>query len=1147
MPEHNLPAFKSEESRDRARFPRPNRAGDWVEQQGSLKVLGQSLRVEDDPFSDPDEPIRAIPDPWAQARTFAEALLDRDHSMHAPFVSQWRGLLALLALRSPDAGYAIDVRPLALGDQHLFDKVLSRLHPRVAIAEEIELWTRPAVVYVSHGGQRRTVAMLNPACLISPGRLAQTVQIPDIHWAQRGFSDPLNLKGDHRLPARSLVLLRQYLENLRARLGELKQNETGDTVRERLQNYIDDIDADLGVSRLTASVGGGAYEDLPRLYQPLLSSVELKPAENPAADSECRLVLKSQSGHGAFKGLILVDESLGRAAGARSARDMLVWGTRTLSELLTNPNTLEAVKREAAEQGYLVVTLDDLFTPRAVVLRKTPRIPGHTQATRNMPLPVRPIALLLDGHLPNNVNVELDHSRAFVTLKIKLEREGTPVTHTVSRNFRSDAQHGAPLLLREVDWVFLSASVWPNFRSSSWDRYFARLYHPQDEDRDFLRPVHAISRAIIDSALSEAPDGQQAVALLSQINAGLAPGANKDWFRVSELKTEREHDQVQVSSCGFESIFYSAPDKDHGEAPAGLVWLDISAKETQPSSTACVAVDFGTTNTVACFEDSVPIQFQERLVHPIGFEENSKVTNQRFTFRWQFVDFFPPERRDLPTPTVVIGRKDAPEETEISIFRNIVYFNPTGMHAQGSAAEEINNYRRSFNRCMFNLKWSEEPKHVAAAADYLSQMMLMIAAESVERGVSPTSLKWRFSLPDSMPSRTRQKFEQHLTQLSGRHGALDGLHSEGVAAAKYMLAGNSGAEVVPGSINAILDIGGGTTDVTLWDNEVPLWRGSFKLAGQSFFTNTFVRNPSILREIGLGEVAELLEPAGAARAEGLGGLSPQDVPHLAELLFSGPALSKAMDQHWALKLNLKVGAGLRTAGLVFIGGIAYYLGLVARELIAARVIDEDALRDPAFALCGRGAGLFGRIHGPLQSDGRSDVTSALRLFSHAAKAAEQPRPRLFFEPDSKLEVVRGMVTDYALIDSRIDARQEARSDIVPAGLGVTFRSGKALEPRESVLAVPQGEKANRIDLAPLHDFLQQFEREVEIGIDIRPDQAEGAHAMISNEVRAGIDAVLKDQTGLQEPLFITALRELIRDLTKSEDDPKRRVVVKGHA
>ncbi len=1140
---HNLPKFSK-----RPPFPDPVKSQNWLENRASLRRLGKSLMVDDDPFGDPDEPIRAIPDPWAQARTFAEAVLDKEHSMHASFRGQWRGLLALIGLRGLSrADYSIDLHHMRLDSDHPLDRVLRRLQPQVALADDIGLWVRPVIVKVKpQGGRGVTLAMLNPACLISPGRAVATATVANVPWIQRGIVDPLELKGDAALPLAHLVVLKAYLENLRTALGDLPASDPGDALRQRLQEYIDDVARELGNTSLAARTSPAFNPDLPPVYQALWSSVDLQEVQNKASTSQCLLVLRGKAAIGALKGVILVDESLrNRAAGG--GRDILVWGRRTLSELLASRPKLDEVRREAAEQGYLIATADDLFTKRAVRLRNSPRIAGHPAALKDMLLPLRPLSLLLDGALPSLVEGDADDQRASISLRVKLQGETGPVPHTLIRHFRDQADPGQPSYATDASWAFFNATVWPDFRATTWSSYFARFYYPVESDQ--IRPTRALSRGILEAALNQAPDPYQAVATLQAINGGQKPGeAGERWFRVSQVQSEVEHDEVQTSDCGFEAIFYTDHDADRGDAEAGCVWLDIKTIETTPRSNP-VAVDFGTTNTVACFSDKKPIQFQQRLVNPISFDDSQKVQRQRDLFKWQFADFLPPDRRDLPTPTVAIARKGSHAAAVIPVFRNVVYFSPAATIGTNDAKMELDKYRLFFGRAMFNLKWSDDQVHVLAAADFLSQIMMMIGAEATARNMDSRRLAWRFSLPDSMPTRTRRNFQQHLSTLTTEispEGSLDGLYSEGMSAAKYMLAGSSGAKLIPGTINMVLDIGGGTTDVTIWSDDVLLWRGSFRLAGQAFFTQTIVRNPDILRTIGLTSWANLLDPPESAIYEShMEGISSEDVPHLAELLFSGPALGKALDENWALKLNLKAGETLRVASLLFLGGIAYYLGIIARRLVIDGVITEDQLADPTFALCGRGAGLFARIHGSLPPNGRSDTTGALRMFSHAADVAAMPTPRLFIEPESKLEVVRGMVTDYQNIDALLDARREPRSSYLPTGLDLTFASGQALSSLETADGPIDGGKVASVALDPIDAFLRMFAEELEIEIDLRPADSEGAHALIRNEVRARIDRTRNEQgrTVIEEPPFVTALRLLVGEIAIGPSDPGRRLSV----
>ena len=1141
-PVHNLPEFKKG-----APFPRPNKSAEWMEQQGSLAALGGSLLVDDTPFIDDDEPIRAIPDPWAQARTFAEALIVEGHSMGPAFTAQWRGLLALLALREVrKADYSLDKRSLSLGGEHLFDRVLDRLAPRLAIGDALKLWSAPVIVYAEIGRDRaKPIAMLNPACLISPGRMSGSITIPNVAWAQNGLSDPLAL--EEALPPAHLVVLRKYVELLREKLGALRQTVAGDAIRQRLQTYADDIAKLLGNTPLAAKVVAEGDPDLPPLYESLWAKVKLDAIPDPSAMSQCRLALKTKGGHGALKGIILVDESLGKKGG-RAARDVLVWGERTLSELLASRPTLEEVKKEAASHGFLLVTADDLFTSRAVKLwRQDAKIPGHPVVFKDMVLPLRPVVLLLAGSVPGMVDADLDSARASITLKVQLEYEGGTASHLLTRHYRTEAAEGDPLLVKEAKWAFVNAAVWPDFRSPAWSQYFARFYYLTNTPQ--VRPRYALSAEIIAEALKVATDGAQAVATLGGINRGDPPGADQKWYQVSDKLTDVQRDQIQFSNYPFEAITYTDVDEDRGEADAGLIWLDVDVVPNVGNAEKVVGIDFGTTNTVACFDDCDPIVFQERLLNPISFDTRTAITGQRVVYRWLWSDFIPPDARGLPTPTVAISRLRMKQQPATSVFRNVVYFPPAAENGSGDADFEQEKYDLHFGRCVFNLKWSDDEDHVVAASDFLEQMMMMTAAEAAAGGADPARIKWRFSLPDAMIGETRQNFQDHMQMLTVKYGQLDGVYSEGMAAAKYMLGGNSGAGVTPGSINAVLDIGGGTTDITLWRRDELLWRGSLRIAGQAFFTRTIRLNLDILNAIGLDDWAQLLDPKALPA-------SPQDsktkrsgdyYDHLAELLFSGPALGAALDQHWALKLGMKSGATLRAASIAFIGGIAYYLGLIARQLHADGVLKDEDLAIPTFALCGRGAGIFVRLHGSAQGQldpsRNSKVTRALTLFSHAAGAPNTPQPRLFIEPQPKLEVVRGMVTEYGNIDPHMDSKQEPRSHHLPAGLGIAFASGRTVGEQESVKEPIDDWRVEKVDIENIDRFLHYLEQETGIKIDLLKGNNEGAHLMICNEVRVKIDGFRNKDglTAMEEPPFISGLRALIGEIARPESERRLRI------
>ncbi len=1155
----NLPGFVND-----APFPHAFAAGRWNLADGTLQQLAQSLDVDKEAFKDPDEPIRAVPDPWAQARTFGEALLIRSHSMHDTAVDQWRGLLALFALRDLYAvDYTLDPRPVPMNSGNMFERVLSHLTPKIAMGGRVDLWDAPWLIMIRPAGRPNLpLAMANPICLVSPGRNSLNVNLPSVPWARNGIRDPLGLPANAALPVTQIVALEAWLRRLSAELGRFSgpADRAGatDKIRELLQEYADRCHGETGTTGLNTVAHNSIHEELPDLYRPLWNGVSLEPVADPAARSQTRIRLSPElkGKLGEMKGIILVDKGIilfdnGQPdRNEHAARRTFVWGTRTLAELLGSENIYKSVREDAARHGWLLATADDLFTARAVRLANDPLIASHPPSMSDMLLPLRPLCLLFDGSLKDLVSAKATATRVSVTLRLNFDdgsEAGRP--HDLTRHFTTDAAPGQPLLVDGADWLLYNASLWPDFRSPAWRRYYARFTYGTARKGHMARPELALSAALLAHEITavEHP-ASAAVARLEDLNRGQFPTIKPDLYLRSERPSGAEYEDIQFSTEPFEAFFYREGLGDRLEAPAGMVFLDMPRKEARPAETV-VAVDFGTTNTVACFQSSKnPVVFKRRLVLPVTYKNADTTRNSAHGARWLFSKFLPPEERTTPTPTVALTRTLFPSEEACSVFRNIIYFHSTLRYARNEEADELARFSRTAADAKFNLKWNEDPAHAEAAGDFLEQFLTMIAVEAAANGADPRYMLWRFSIPDSLNSRRRDSFEGRLktitrqisseVQETNERKVLAPLYSEGLAAARYII---SDAGFNYQSLNMVLDIGGGTTDATIWERDKLVWKGSFVIAGQNFFTRAISQNPEILKPIGLEHWLALFDARAAQEGEGL----RQNIPYLAEMLFSGQELQQAIDTHWDTKLNIGTGENLRITALVFLSGLAWYLGRVVRQLIADGLLDLDIVQKPAFALCGRGAGIFRKIHGGRAADDESDVTRALQVFARSAGLSTKPLPQLFTTKDpkdAKLEVVRGMLSNRAGIDTSVKTGLREAKDYMPSGLAVTFSSGASGMAPDSLISPLQFEdKVRAADLAELQAFLDELEACSYININLYPQRQQAAYGRIQNAVVANFDLARSPdkQHFLFEPPYITALRALIDELaspTKTREE-----------
>ncbi len=1135
----NLPPFEAN-----ARFAPAGNAGAWRLPDSNLQDLGGSLRVdEEQAFQDMHEPIRAIPDPWAQPRTFAEALIaGNGHSMFAPSLAQWRGLLATLALSEVySADYTVTARSFELGEEQLFDRVLRHLTPKVAIGGDTGLWRRPVIFTMQNArGKALTTWLGNPGCLVSSGRLTADYMIDGVPWFKNGLKDPLKCN----LPLTQLVVLEEWLRQLSADLDKF-DDRAASKISNLVDEYADECVKNDAAHKLDCEIGGSLFVKLEEPFNLLGKPAQLKESNEPWANSQTQIQLTPPKAaarpqgegedlsFGNLKGIILADSAL--ASDSRfEPNNTIIWGTRTLAELLESPATMESVVKEAATQGWAIITANDIFSERVVKFGGGANIPGNPGGADDLLLPLRPLTLLLGQNVQDLVSSRASGGSAVFTFKLPLVAEGEEsASIELVRNYSTDPGDGEYLLVEEDDWNVAHASVWPNLASSAWHEYFVRINYPTSERDDMVRPETGISPELVAGEIADQENGQAAVDRLNQINKTLKFTPREDRWRLSAREIDGMHDEIQFSTTPNRAIAYFDALDGRTAAFAGLAVLDLKQANASGGEFN-VAIDFGSTNTVACIEDRDAVVFQDRKIHPVVYGNPELTKRERLTSRWLFKRFFPADFHTTPSPTVALARVENTIEETHPQFRNLIYFHTHAELADEESDQEKKEFQAIRRSAHFNLKWSEDPKVAEAAEDFLRQFMHMVALEALADGRNPAKILWRFSIPDSMDRGLRIKFEDTLTDVTRsistgvqeQGDVLKPLYSEGLAAANLILDGERFAR---GSINLVLDIGGSTTDVTIWDVDRLVWKGSFKLAGRNFFTSTISQNPSILADIGLGNWIQYFD---TSKGDG----KTKD-SHLAEMLFSGPALQAAIDRHWN-KLRVETGAHLRLTALTFLGMLAWYLGRIARKLVEDGVLAEDQLESPAFALCGRGAGLFKKMHADKVADAESEVTFLLQVFSKSAGIADMPRPQLFTTDVAKMEVVGGMIEDGGRMDmSAVSGAEHADNFAIP-GIGLTPDTRAKLDANKPFVRADLGTKISKLDLSEIEEMVAAFEEAGYINLDLRSDSKQGALTHISNKVLRDVNDALREgnDDDAIEPPFISAARIIVHSLAMKKEE-----------
>jgi hypothetical protein len=1151
--------------------------GTWVAENLSLDRLADSLFLPPETLSAVD--LKSIPDVWAQPLVFANALRRSSHPMHEEAVRDWRALLALLGLAATyQSRYQIDLRPADLtapdesGAGRMLKSVLTRLPPRKVLPQAGEGgagadWSAPLLLMVrgveSASGDRQTfepwrlAGLLSPATLVSAAKTSASLRLAGAPWMVDGLSDPTGLGVGRTLPRSEYAVLARFLDELRAELQAQAAGREDDALYAEISGRLDEYARDCrklsdGYDQDKIEVPAGDVAALKPLYRRLKRAPRVRSDAYGDTHSEAVIPLRAlpgESGESPFEGVLLLDPAIAHTYG-RHARDVHVWRQDTLASLEASGQR-RRIEQSATEAGYLVVTPDDFFTREFIKLGNGGVVAGHDarHGFANAVLPVSPLALLVHEPraLQEALSLEVLGDGGY-TVSLELPLNGAGRRHVIRRTFRPGAPEGFAAEERGV-WQDYGVATWPDIQYPDWRWNFLRL--ASNPNTKAIRPrfgvsAQSLSRSLaLETAASRADKArawidsgacliEKTPELGGRITAPAGPGAPTP--PLQRLRYRQEADTVyelQLSTSPFEAVALArSPEKGVEARPVGLILLDPGRKPNIGGAAPTVAVDFGTTNTVACVEgEKEPLQLRSRVRAAIS---NPKlVDDEKALAKWSLLEFFPLHETETPMPTVAKRRVVTPGaepllqavmdgDDERALFSDLIYFQPPGNPHVGQTSVDIEKFAAEKDNLVFDLKWGransedrargERPTRVQEIARrFIRQFMMMASVELLERGVDPRRVSWRFSYPEAMRDRTRNYLEdsirrswRELFEVEGRGPAEGGVRDmikEGAAAAKYFIGLR-----YPGRLLLVFDIGGGTTDIAVLKDRELVWRGSFRLAGGDFLTHYIMNNPEFFEDLKLTDFAQLRRGF-SKQTSSLYGDRQQGglLKSFGELLFSDPRFSRAMTENYQAIQDEESGEGLRHSAWVYLGGMAFYMGLVVRSLIDQGVLGTEHVRNVGFGLGGRGATFFKQFGG---RGADSALNKLLGCFNAGGgfTTDEAPDRRELMSDKAKLEVVLGMLSDQPGDDQLLRSLSERlRSDTPVGETLVRERDGSVLvEPRGSMGALESVNGMAYPDLGELQRFLTALTQQVRLKFDLKPDSSDGAFKFIQAQVFHGV-------------------------------------------
>ncbi len=418
--------------------------------------------------------------------------------------------------------------------------------------------------------------------------------------------------------------------------------------------------------------------------------------------------------------------------------------------------------------------------------------------------------------------------------------------------------------------------VWPNFNTSDWKTYFTYFTKAGQNTFD-AKPILEKDGALVSCLLEEDTEIAKTSAFPQAMNC-----------------TYKDHQAIDSEEAG---ILLISP-KD---APQGVTTWNIG-------------IDFGTSGTTVYKQDPTinklePISFENHLFQITNSPSRSrtKVYQQFFSSRLEETPFFslfqqhPNSRKKSKS-----GKRLEP------MLDGRIYF--------------VEDYKIKEN-VVSNLKWSPDPEDRIRTQTFIEQICLQCAAEAMHNEVN--LINWHFSYPLAFSQKDKAAFNTICNNATNaceeKTGIQNGnvnLESESIATAKYF-AGKFGG-FAGGAV--CIDIGGETSDISIWQDNTLCWQTSIRFAGRHIFLDLLKHKPEFLKSFDVSDA---------------------DIEILEEVSNSEKFYSQAdtwinawiNDSKDSLKNKLAIYGG-RIEGIPFIplialgiSGLLYYAGLIMNYLI----------------------------------------------------------------------------------------------------------------------------------------------------------------------------------------------------------------------
>ena len=1124
---------------DQNQVPNIAGSGEWKAEDATfLSKLAKGLKMGGEEVVLASD-INSVPDVWARVLIVRNGLVDNTASI----VDEWRGTLALLAL-APYYKHIYELNSNIVNIQDIknnpftggvpsgsnyshIGKILFDVIPVDTMAQGQD-WNAIGVLNFNKGA----VAVINPYTIVAAARNYTEIEgIRKLPWYEDGFlRDPCNARD---MRNEQYAVLSHYLDNLINGIQNLSPSnmEVFNAVIGRLQDFKSSCEAKVGNTEFSSWTPTKVNLNLPA--QPVYDKLAqiFIGATDQNAKFDCGLAARPEF-EGQINGGIFADFRVAQSTG-KTLSDIRVWNNYSLNSLRQDENLEKTLKKECENEGYLYLTPETIFTEKLVVFAGDNRkLKEHSSDGNQFAYPVNSALLMFmdPKALSTNciVSPDGDNYKAVIYLELVSET-GNTMSYTLEKIYKAKdvvKNRGVPL----------GFSIWPDIKIENWDQYY--LFYDGNAQVNIL-PKNVFAVKDIRNKLESLTGTDKIKFIDNMIHSHQVVGEEipiQQTTAVTELRSLKSSPEAVLCNVATQSGGKSYTEHSK-RVDVGLILFPDPQIVAETSNQWSVGIDFGTTNSCVYFkenkENPKELIFKNRINTPYDPGTDEEEIEEVMQAHKEFVP-----SREVTVPFMTILRERNFKETTVENlpFRsNFIYYVDQVLYA----IQDLPDDKRPLK---FNLKWDEAEQSRTKVQYFVSQAVLQAAVEAAANGVKRENLNFNFSYPEAYTMDHLRSFKR-ITRRAVNVGLADekyktqertGFETESISSALYFAKGQE----IPFTENVVtIDIGGGTSDLSIWQDTKLLWRNSFRLAGKDVLINHLSNNLTLIKEIS-GNDDLLLESYQTLQSIRT---NKTNLANGIELLVNSPQFGEAFKNRFDIISGKEKGKELKDLTELALSGILYYVSQVLNHLIENGEFQTGKDKSKSLRIClgGKASTLYKIVFED------ADDQAGLSKMIEKVTGGIFTSIGIVFTDTPKHEVSYGLLVDK---QGATDLDLTDRSHETVLGEDVIVGKSKI-----GIVSGLDADKQWRVkDISQLKTFLKylqayskipvkltkKFEGDLEgkINAELKNGQSRAQDLRKNMQSVEGDDSLAEIQktSSIIEPVFIQGLKQVINEITSGK-------------